>query len=138
MTIEEKAKAYDEALEKTRTYRDNARIVEDYVAVARYENIFPELRESEDERIRKTLVEYFGPKVQLDFVRGVPIQKIRDWLEKQKDHFRDDTKMVEQMLEWAKEKYEEYDRRIAGFPDDGAYWGQRNAFRQMIDKLNSI
>lgn len=40
----------------------------------------PELIESEDERIRRTLMEYFGPKVQLDFVRGVPIQKIRDWL----------------------------------------------------------
>lgn len=47
--------------------------------------IFPELAESEDERIRRTLVEYFGPQVQLDFVRGVPIQKIRDWLEKQKE-----------------------------------------------------
>ena len=39
----------------------------------------------EDERIRRTLAEYFGPQVQLDFVRGVRIQKIRDWLEKQKD-----------------------------------------------------
>ena len=39
----------------------------------------------EDERIRKTLVEYFGPQAQLDFVRGVPIQKIRVWLEKQKE-----------------------------------------------------
>lgn len=42
------------------------------------------------------------------------------------------------LLEWAEEKYEEYDRRIVGFPDDGAYWGQRNAFRQIIDKLNSM
>ena len=42
------------------------------------------------------------------------------------------------LLEWAKEKYEDYDRRLVGFPDDGAYWGQRNAFRQMIDKLNSM
>lgn len=50
------------------------------------EFIFPELRESEDERIRRTLVEYFGPEVQLDLVRGVPIQKIRDWLEKQKEN----------------------------------------------------
>ena len=50
-----------------------------------FEFFAPELRESEDERIRRTLVEYFGPKVQLDFVRGVPIQKIRDWLEKQKE-----------------------------------------------------
>ena len=42
------------------------------------------------------------------------------------------------LLEWAKEKYEDYDRRLVGFPDDGAYWGQRNAFQQMIDKLNSM
>ena len=33
-----------------------------------FEFFAPELRESEDERIRRTLVEYFGPKVQLDFV----------------------------------------------------------------------
>jgi len=49
------------------------------------EDILPQLRESDDEMIRRTLVEYFGPHAQLDFVRGVPIQKIRDWLEKQKE-----------------------------------------------------
>ncbi len=42
------------------------------------------------------------------------------------------------LLEWAKEKYEDYDRLLVGFPDDGAYWSQRNAFQQMIDKLNSM
>lgn len=47
--------------------------------------LIPELAESEDERIRRTLVEYFGPKVQIDFVRGIPIQKIRNWLGKQKE-----------------------------------------------------
>ena len=31
-------------------------------------------------------MEYFGPQAQLDFVRGVPIQKIRAWLEKQKEN----------------------------------------------------
>lgn len=60
MTTEEKAKAYDEALKKTRIYRDNARIAEDYVAVARYENIFPELRESEDEKTRKRLIKFIS------------------------------------------------------------------------------
>jgi len=53
-------------------------------------------------------------------------------------YFAGQEKLREKLMEWAKEKYEEYDRRIAGFPDDGAYWGQRNAFRQMIDKLNSM
>lgn len=48
-----------------------------------------EPEESEDEKIRRTLVEYFGPEAQLDFIRGVKIQKIRDWLEKQKEQKTD-------------------------------------------------
>lgn len=77
-------KKYNEALERARKAY-NAIKPENYGARKIIENAFPELAESEDERIRRTLVEYFGPKVQLDFVRGVPIQKIRDWLEKQKE-----------------------------------------------------
>lgn len=78
-TIEEKAKAYDEALEDMRVIYPN---LKGDVKLA-VEHAFPQLRESEDERIRRTLVEYFGTGVKADFVRGVPIQKIRDWLEKQ-------------------------------------------------------
>ena len=40
---------------------------------------------SEDERIRKALVEYFAPPVSFTTVRGIPVQKVRDWLEKQKE-----------------------------------------------------
>lgn len=47
MTTEEKAKAYDRALEKARMYHDNAKAVKEYAAVARYEIIFPELHEEE-------------------------------------------------------------------------------------------
>ena len=88
MTTEEKAKAYDEALKRAKAAIDIAADKDLVKGVAT--TIFPELRESEDERIRRTLVEYFGPKVQLDFVRGVPIQKIRDWLEKQKEQNGED------------------------------------------------
>ena len=97
MTTEEKAKAYDEALEKTRIYRDNARIAEDYGAVARYENIFPELRESEDERIRNGLVKLLTVAGEAYVVNSTGIEKSSylAYLKKQKDHFRDDTKMVE-------------------------------------------
>lgn len=80
-TIEQKAKAYDEALKWMRELYPGLHGATKEDA----ERYFSELRESEDERIRRTLVEYFGPEVQLDFVRGVPIQKIRDWLEKQKE-----------------------------------------------------
>ena len=95
-------KKYNEALERARALRREA-IEKDYVEdyVKDYETIFPELRESEDERIRKTLAEYFGPEVQLDFVRGVPIQKIRDWLEKQKPVIwsEEDEKMLARIIE---------------------------------------
>lgn len=89
MTQEEKAKAYDEAMKKIQPLYEQAK-KDDNPIWSTYEHLFPELRESEDERIRRTLVEYFGPKVQLDFVRGVPIQKIRDWLEKQKEQNGED------------------------------------------------
>ena len=83
-TIEEKAKAYDEAPERARKAY-NAISPENYGARKIIEDAFPELRESEDEKIRRTLIEYFSLGVKPDFVRGVPIQKIRDWLEKQKE-----------------------------------------------------
>ena len=52
MTIQEKAKAYDEAIERAKEF---------IVASAAYdkftiEKIFPELKESEDERIREALI----------------------------------------------------------------------------------
>lgn len=52
---------YEEALKKAKMYHRNAKAAGDYADVARYENIFPELRESEEETIRKEL---------LDFVRS--------------------------------------------------------------------
>ena len=53
MTPEEKAKAYDEALEKSKRLYEQGTITESLAY------IFPELKESEDERIRKELIENF-------------------------------------------------------------------------------
>jgi len=58
-TIEQKAKAYDEALERAKNIYK--RFPSSDTAVVICEKIFPELRESEDEKIRKEL---------LDFVRS--------------------------------------------------------------------
>ena len=38
------------------------------------------------------------------------------------------------LLEWAKERLHHY----AQYNDDAVCWGQRNAFQQVIDKLNSL
>lgn len=82
MTTEEKAKAYDEALTLAkRIISKNCTEVEKLLLKC----IFPQLAESEDEKIRMTLVEYFAPPVPFTEVCGMPVQKIRDWLEKQKE-----------------------------------------------------
>ena len=54
MSIEEKAKAYDEALKKAKRFHTPDSNNTNLKAVI--ENIFPELKESEDERIRKWLI----------------------------------------------------------------------------------
>lgn len=51
MSIEEKAKAYDEALERARKY-----MAKGYDVLM--PEIFPQLRESEDERIRKEIIKF--------------------------------------------------------------------------------
>ena len=113
MTTEEKAKAYDEALEKTRIYRDNARIAEDYIAVARYENIFPQLRESEDERIRNEIITFIEQAIHSGGGVSVSKEKEDKWiayLEKQKE------------LPFVKDV-------VLGFPGLYFYDGERMHFR---------
>jgi len=61
LSIEQKAKAYDEALEQARRFHKAFVSEYNYPAVdikASYEAIFPELKESEDERIRKEIIEF--------------------------------------------------------------------------------
>ena len=54
-TIEEKAKAYDEALERARALNKGKDVdVESGTTTCEY--IFPELKESEDEKIRKEII----------------------------------------------------------------------------------
>ena len=77
MTTEQKAKAYDEALEKAKKWYDS-NTNEGYRGI--FEEILPELAESEDEKIRKELI---------GFLRNVPnshytTEKMAAWLEKQK------------------------------------------------------
>jgi hypothetical protein len=62
LTIEEKAKAYDELLVKLQEAKvDNNVCDERYCCVI--DDIVPELKENEDERIRKKLIELFHDTV---------------------------------------------------------------------------
>ena len=80
LSIEEKAKAYDEAIKRAKAMIKVADNQDEYIGFTN--TIFPELKESEDDRIRKTLIEYFNayPK---DYYGELKKSHILAWLEKQ-------------------------------------------------------
>lgn len=84
MTTEEKARAYDEALDRMKHV---VAVPESEKALqALKETIFPELAESKDEKIRKALIEVFKKKLERGFEwveYGIPNRSVLDWLEKQ-------------------------------------------------------
>lgn len=81
MTQEEKAKAYDEALEKA---RKRVLIEPQDHTDAILKDIFPELRENENERIRKEMIDFLN-QYKEDGLRGVDITPWIVYLEKQKE-----------------------------------------------------
>jgi hypothetical protein len=83
MTTEEKAQRYDEAIERAEGVIEQNPLME-YLKKG-IEYIFPELIESEDERIRKALMqnlqERFGTKGNMG--KGLDMPDVLAWLEKQ-------------------------------------------------------
>ena len=75
MTQEEKTKAYNESLERARKIHEYS---SDLAEIKRMEYIFPELRESEDERMIKDIMTCVEACYTDEYV-----QPIRAWLEKQ-------------------------------------------------------
>ena len=78
MTIEEKAKAYDEALEKAKEY-----VKKGYDVLM--PDLFPVLRESEDERVRKFLIGEFERRRDGWEYPDISVESILSWLERQKE-----------------------------------------------------
>ena len=72
MTDKEKAKAYDDAIERAKSYGN---------IIA--EEIFPELKESDDEKIKKAIIEFFESEDDNTTYSLVRKKDIIAWLEKQ-------------------------------------------------------
>jgi hypothetical protein len=82
LSIEEKAKAYDEAIEKAKEYFNSPRTCFDIEQLC---NIFPELTQSDDERIRKEMIFYFQEEIPQCSIQehADKMKKFIAWLEKQ-------------------------------------------------------
>ena len=81
-------KKYKDALEKAKSMIDDLRKGEDILAVSNLETMFPELAESEDERIRKELLESFKyqqreSRTDKEWLNGIKLSEVVAWLEKQ-------------------------------------------------------
>ena len=87
LSIKEKAERYDELLKKLQKAKvDNNVCDERYCCVI--DDIAPELKESEDERIRKWLIGYFHQYKEdgiEKYANGLKVESIIAWLEKQGD-----------------------------------------------------
>ena len=90
LSIEEKAIAYDEAIERAKELLEiGVKDTRDKRVVLSF---FPELAESEDETIRKGLIDILESEFTVNAVLfGLPKQKYIAWLERQGEHanFRD-------------------------------------------------
>jgi hypothetical protein len=102
LSIEEKAKRYDEALAMAKeciTYIPDE-------AVNKYMlNMFPELKESEDEKIRKELIRAFKSMNSIKVWNGIERTNILAWLEKQGEHHivcsEEQMKVLDEVLNFA-------------------------------------
>lgn len=85
-TIEEKAEAYNRALEKAQSALNDGTI--NSTTIAYLQDIFPELKESENEKIRKALLEmvHYTPDVECEKIYKINKEKCIAWLEKQGEH----------------------------------------------------
>lgn len=99
MTQEEKAKAYDEAIliakSKIKNNKDFVLYEDDVI------EIFPELKESEDEKIKKDLIQWINEFPDTIW-RGHYKKDVIDWLEKQGEQKptwgEEDEKMVKDII----------------------------------------
>lgn len=95
-------KKYKEAIVKLKEHftPTSDGIVADNISRGQIEDMFPELVESEDERIRKALIEYFTTSDNNTYyaVCGVDTKKILAWLERQSKQNPFDKDEDEKML----------------------------------------
>ena len=75
------------------------------------EKYFPELAESDDEKIRKLLIEVVTQVLQDQYCsnRGVPKEKVISWLEKQGGHLENYDEAEKEKADFVADKFKNFD-----------------------------
>lgn len=89
-TVEQKAKAYDEVIGKLQSLINNTNKQNHIIRIEDIENSFPELKESEDDRIRKAIMEFFELQDNNITYSFIPKKDILTLLEKQGSYTKKD------------------------------------------------
>ena len=137
LSIEEKAKAYDETIEKLRDfYRDYDTVSLLIDVKEELANIFPELKESEDERIRKALIENFkffgGDRLETSKWGkddGLLVTDIIAWLEKQRE---------QKPAEWSEEDEKLYKSALWHIKNSCGNGGKNSGEFEVYNWLKSL
>ena len=110
MTEKEKAKAYDEAIDRAKKFYGNGII----------EVIFPELKESEDEKIKNAILNHLKKMLgnSQDDVCGVRVEDAIDWLEKQRDKDKLIQELGEYKVKYTQEVLEKYINNMSNKDDE--------------------
>ena len=84
LSIEEKAHRYDEVIKKAEALYEAAEPLSGCNVII--ETIFPEIKESEGERIRRAIINVFASHKDYEVFFGASVEDILAWLEAQGEH----------------------------------------------------
>ena len=115
-------KKYKEALELATKAKNNASLSNGTLRIL--DIIFPELKESEDEKIRKALIRYHQSTIDIDGIKG---EKIIVWLEKQ----------VKQKI-WSVEDTFNVQRICKYLDESKKYYADITEIRECMDWLKAL
>ena len=102
LSMKEKAEAYDRALEIAKAWH---KLDNNDLSNTDLETLFPELKESEDEKIRKELIDFFQDWHKIKPSRlSVNVSDILAWLEKQGEESNDKNEPKFKVGDWVVNK----------------------------------
>jgi hypothetical protein len=134
LSIEEKAKRYDEAIERVKGWHIDCQLN----FKKALEELFPELKESEDERIRKELLEHCENQAEPYIRKGNKCPQIQSWiawLEKQGEQnptwSEEDEDAIKQAIIALEDMYDESNPLTC-------YSGYKLPFNKAAERLRSL